>query len=362
MEMVARSPSRTWPKSVTVRRSADHVRRVRAAQHRVQEEPVGQPVDPPGGVGVGRARRAGDDRVEVERHADLGVPAGRPAAPATASPWPSIRWCAARTAAGAVGAAGGVVARSRSPRNAEHHGSLSVVQCCTRSPSASCDERARSRRTGRRCPGPASRRRPPAPAAGPSGRGSATARCRGPAARRPAAGRSPGPAGLTGPLPPGCTRDQDTENRYDFEPELGHQRDVVAEAVVVVAGHVAGVRRRRPGPGVWLKVSQIEGVRPSSAAAPSIWYAAVAAPQRNPGGKVRRRWLRSTHRAVGWASSWSRLDGTFHDAADDLAAEHDENEQQGKVPAPCRRRPRVVRVVGVARGSSSETCTVGLSG
>ena len=33
-------------------------------------------------------------------------------------------------------------------------------------------------------------------------------------------------------------------------------------------------------PGVWLKVSQIDGVRPSSVAAPSIWYAAVAAPHR----------------------------------------------------------------------------------
>ncbi|CAM5603028.1 hypothetical protein STENM223S_02357 [Streptomyces tendae] len=39
-------------------------------------------------------------------------------------------------------------------------------------------------------------------------------------------------------------------------------------------------------PGVWLKVSQIEGVRPSSRTAPSIWYAEVAAPHRKAGGKV----------------------------------------------------------------------------
>ncbi|MCQ0013820.1 hypothetical protein [Actinomadura madurae] len=37
-------------------------------------------------------------------------------------------------------------------------------------------------------------------------------------------------------------------------------------------------------------MSQIEGPRPSSRAAPSIWYAAVAAPQTKPGGKVRGRW------------------------------------------------------------------------
>ena len=37
-------------------------------------------------------------------------------------------------------------------------------------------------------------------------------------------------------------------------------------------------------PGVWLKVSQMEGPRPSSWAAPSIWYAAVAAPSRKSFG------------------------------------------------------------------------------
>ena len=40
-------------------------------------------------------------------------------------------------------------------------------------------------------------------------------------------------------------------------------------------------------PGVWLKVSQIDGPRPSAWTAPSIWYEAVAVPQRKPGGKGR---------------------------------------------------------------------------
>src|SRR5579863_6237788 len=40
-------------------------------------------------------------------------------------------------------------------------------------------------------------------------------------------------------------------------------------------------------PGVWLKVSQTDGPRPSAVAPPSIWYAAVAAPQTKPAGNVR---------------------------------------------------------------------------
>jgi len=39
-------------------------------------------------------------------------------------------------------------------------------------------------------------------------------------------------------------------------------------------------------PGVRLKVSQIDGSRPSSAAAPSTWYAAVADPNVKPGGNT----------------------------------------------------------------------------
>ena len=37
-------------------------------------------------------------------------------------------------------------------------------------------------------------------------------------------------------------------------------------------------------PGTLAKVSQIEGPRPPWAAAPSIWYAEVAAPHTNPVG------------------------------------------------------------------------------
>ena len=36
-------------------------------------------------------------------------------------------------------------------------------------------------------------------------------------------------------------------------------------------------------------VSQIDGSRPSSVVAPSIWKLAVAAPQRKPSGKVRSK-------------------------------------------------------------------------
>ena len=42
-------------------------------------------------------------------------------------------------------------------------------------------------------------------------------------------------------------------------------------------------------PGVWENVSQIDGVRPSSATAPSIWYDAVAAPHTKPSGKRAER-------------------------------------------------------------------------
>jgi hypothetical protein len=52
--------------------------------------------------------------------------------------------------------------------------------------------------------------------------------------------------------------------------ELPHDRDVLAVAVVVVVGDVAGVPPSTL-PGVRLKTSQIDGVRPSSWAAPSIW-------------------------------------------------------------------------------------------
>src|SRR6266542_527062 len=39
-------------------------------------------------------------------------------------------------------------------------------------------------------------------------------------------------------------------------------------------------------PGTRQYVSQIDGVRPSASTAPSIWYADVATPQRNPAGRL----------------------------------------------------------------------------
>jgi hypothetical protein len=43
-------------------------------------------------------------------------------------------------------------------------------------------------------------------------------------------------------------------------------------------------------PGIRQKASQMESVRPSAPVAPSIWYAAVAAPKRKSAGKVTRGW------------------------------------------------------------------------
>src|SRR5262245_14528753 len=90
-------------------------------------------------------------------------------------------------------------------------------------------------------------------------------------------------------------------------------------------------------PGVRLKVSQIDAVRPPSAAAPSIWYAAVAAPQTKPAGKPVRtgEGRASTDMSPSGRSGWgstgaecgSALDGALHDAADDLPAEQREHQQ-----------------------------------
>ncbi len=67
--------------------------------------------------------------------------------------------------------------------------------------------------------------------------------------------------------------------------QLRHQLHVVAVAVVVVDSDVTGVAAGRAARGMAEGV-QMEGVRPSSRTAPSIWYAEVAAPQRKAGGKV----------------------------------------------------------------------------
>ena len=69
------------------------------------------------------------------------------------------------------------------------------------------------------------------------------------------------------------------------ETELPHEAHVLRVAVVRVAGHppVSPLATR---PGSVVKRSQMLSPRPSSFAAPSVWYAAVAAPQANRGGKT----------------------------------------------------------------------------
>ena len=68
-------------------------------------------------------------------------------------------------------------------------------------------------------------------------------------------------------------------------PQVDEEVEVALPAVVVVAGDVACVAAQY-GARLVREVSQIDGPRPSSSTAPSIWYAAVAAPQRKPWGKV----------------------------------------------------------------------------
>lgn len=84
----------------------------------------------------------------------------------------------------------------------------------------------------------------------------------------------------------GWTRDQETEKRYAFTPRSAISRTSSALRCMWSAA-VSPVSPFSTLPGVWLKVSQIDGVRPISRAPPSIWYAAVAVPHRKSGGKLR---------------------------------------------------------------------------
>ena len=165
---------------------------------------------------VGRAVAGRVDRVEVDGHAHLGGRPGGPQSPAR--PGRGRASGGARPAPRPLRRCGRARARRSRSRGTPSTTARSAWSSSAPGRRARRAPASRSRRSGPRCPGPASRRRPPAAAAGPSGRASATARCRWPAARRPAAGRSPGPAGLAAPVPPGCTRGQETENRYDFRP------------------------------------------------------------------------------------------------------------------------------------------------
>ena len=108
------------------------------------------------------------------------------------------------------------------------------------------------------------------------------------------------------------TRGHDTENRYAASRASAIRSRSCVEPVVVVARDVAGVAVRATLPGARQNVSQMLGLRPSSADAPSIWYAAVAEPQTNPSGNF---------------SVWSSLDRSLHDSADDVLAEDGEGDQ-----------------------------------
>ena len=68
----------------------------------------------------------------------------------------------------------------------------------------------------------------------------------------------------------GKTRGQATEKRKALRPRSLHEGDVFVVAMVEVVGDVAGVALLVL-PGVWEKVSQMEGPRPSSWTAPSTW-------------------------------------------------------------------------------------------
>ena len=124
---------------------------------------------------------------------------------------------------------------SRARPTTTTHGSLCVIQWPTRSPSRADDrldvlgERVDRRRAR------ASRPHLRAPAACPSGRASRTARCRCRAARRRGGRRSRARPAFTRPRPLGQhprPRDREPER---VEPELAHQGDVLAVAVVEVA-------------------------------------------------------------------------------------------------------------------------------
>ena len=143
------------------------------------------------------------------------------------------------------------------------HGSLWVIQVPTRSPSsrAMCCAYSAKRSAVSRLA------QPPASCSGwgdPSGRGCEPARSRARAALRRGGGRSARPAGFERARAVGLhPRPRDRE-AVALEAERRHEVEVLAPAVVVVAGDVAGVAVRRSRPARRQKVSQIESPRPSS--------------------------------------------------------------------------------------------------
>ncbi len=71
--MTSRSPSLHVPEVGNRGEVGEHIFRVRTEQHRVEEQPVAQTVDPSGGLLVLGPRRCGRDGVQVQGDADLGV-------------------------------------------------------------------------------------------------------------------------------------------------------------------------------------------------------------------------------------------------------------------------------------------------
>ena len=126
--------------------------------------------------------------------------------------------------------------------------------------------------------------RPAAPGGGPSGRASPAARCRARAGPRRAGGRSRGPSVRRAASVRLDARPGDRE-AVAPEPERPHQVEVVAPAEVVLAGRVARVavldlsgRRAEAVPD---RLAAAVGV-----VAPSIWNAAVAAPNTKSDGNL----------------------------------------------------------------------------
>ena len=236
---------------------------------------------PPGGVEVDRVARVVRHGVgEVERDAELLGAAGR-AARCTARPWARCWWCRAASAGARLLAAGGVLAaRVGDQRRAERLVEGGPVA----DPVA---ERLvhRDRVVEEALRGVAVR-----PAAGLLDR----------LRQIPVVEGEPGQDAVLeqfvdeSAVEVDARRVRPDRRRLDARPahreavgveaEALHERDVLRHAVVVVD---RGFRLSPSAmlPGVRAKWSQMESSLPSSWLAPSIWAAAVAAPQMNPAGQ-----------------------------------------------------------------------------
>ena len=279
----------------------------------------------------------------------------------TARPWPSIRWCAARTAPLPSVPAGRVHARAV----AEERRAPRLVQ---RGPVAAPGRRAR-RATSVGVVGEPGGGVPGRPAAGVLERLRQV-----PVVERqprldavgqqlvdqPAVEVEPGRVGRPGAA--GLHPGPGDREPVRLQAQLGHQRDVVAVAVVVVARHVAGVPADDPARGVAEGVPDRRGAAVLGRRALDLVRGGRRAPEEAGREGQPGRARRGRRRRVGWRGC-SRLDRTFHDAADDLAAEHDEHDHQGQGRRPpWRRTPASSRCSRRTRGRRARPAAVGLSG